>query len=106
MAPLRISGAVTVYKWSLYAVMAIATVSVIGSVVGIVASCSPPSAFWDPSTGTCNAVVNAFAAYFVSACSIITDFALAILPAFVLWNIQIRRSLKVSIAIIRGFAAL
>ncbi|KAF4965459.1 hypothetical protein FSARC_6761 [Fusarium sarcochroum] len=104
-ALLRIGGTVTVYRWSLIAIMAIATVSGLGSMIGIVASCSPPSAFWDPSTGVCNPVVNAFAAYFISACSILTDFALAILPAFMLWKIQLRRSIKVSAAIILGFAA-
>jgi hypothetical protein len=104
-ALLRISGTITVYKMSLYAIIVISTISGIGSMIGIVASCSPPSAFWDPSTGTCNAVVNTFAAYFISACSILTDFALAILPAFMLWKIQMRRSIKVSVAIILGFAA-
>ncbi|KAF4443762.1 cation-transporting atpase 4 [Fusarium austroafricanum] len=104
-ALMRIGGTVPVYRWSLIAIMVISTVSGIGSMIGIVASCSPPSAFWDPSTGECNAFVNTFAAYFISACSILTDFALAILPAFMLWKIQLRRSIKVSVAIILGFAA-
>ncbi|PNP59533.1 hypothetical protein FNYG_14926 [Fusarium nygamai] len=104
-ALLRIGGTVPVYRWSLIAIMVVAAVSGIGTMIGIVASCSPPSAFWDPSTGVCNAFVNTFAAYFISACSILTDFALAILPAFMLWKIQLRRSIKVSVAIILGFAA-
>ncbi|KAJ4265042.1 hypothetical protein NW762_005285 [Fusarium torreyae] len=104
-ALLRIGGTVTVYRWSLIAIMAVATVSGLGSMIGIVASCSPPSAFWDPSTGVCNPVVNAFAAYFISACGILTDFALAVLPAFMLWKIQLRRSIKISVAVILGFAA-
>ena len=74
--------------------------------IGIVVSCSPPSAFWDPSSGTCNALVNTTAAYFISACGILTDFGLAFLPAFMLWNVQLQQSIKVSIAIILGFAAL
>lgn len=106
VALLRISGANTFYKWALYAIMLITTVSGIGSMLGIVLSCTPPSAFWDPGSGTCNAFVNTFAAYFISACSILTDFALAILPGFMLWNIQLRRSVKVSVGIILGFAAL
>ncbi|KAF5705797.1 cation-transporting atpase 4 [Fusarium mundagurra] len=104
-ALLRIGGTVPVHRWSLIAIMVVAAVSGIGTMIGIVASCSPPSAFWDPSTGVCNAFVNTFAAYFISACSILTDFALAILPAFMLWKIQLRRSIKVSVAIILGFAA-
>ncbi|KPA35828.1 cation-transporting atpase 4 protein [Fusarium langsethiae] len=86
--------------------MIITFVSGIGSMAGIVASCSPPSAFWDSSTGTCNALINTTAAYFISACSILTDFALAILPGFMLWKVQMRRSAKVSVAIILSFAAL
>ncbi|GKU09955.1 unnamed protein product [Fusarium langsethiae] len=85
--------------------MIITFVSGIGSMAGIVASCSPPSAFWDSSTGTCNALINTTAAYFISACSILTDFALAILPGFMLWKVQMRRSAKVSVAIILSFAA-
>ncbi|KAF5019526.1 hypothetical protein F66182_8468 [Fusarium sp. NRRL 66182] len=105
VALLRIGGTVTVYRWSLFAIMAITAVSGIGSMAGIVASCSPPSAFWDSSAGTCNALINTTAAYFISACSILTDFALAILPGFMLWSVQMRRSVKVSVAIILGFAA-
>ncbi|KAM5343669.1 hypothetical protein ACJ41O_012206 [Fusarium nematophilum] len=105
VALLRICGTVSIYKWALYAIIGISTVAGLGSMTGIVASCSPPSAFWDPSTGTCNPLVNTFAAYFISACSILTDFALAILPAFILWKVQLRRSIKVSVAIILGLAA-
>lgn len=106
VALLRISDSNAIYKWSLYAIMVLTVVAGIGSMAGIVGSCTPPSAFWDPSTGSCNAFVNTFAAYFISACSILTDFALAILPAFMLWNVQLRRSIKVSVAILLGFAAL
>ena len=86
--------------------MLVTALAGVGSLVGIVASCSPPSAFWDPSTGTCNATVNLVAAYFISICSILTDFALAILPGLMLWNIQLKRTIKISLGIILALAAL
>lgn len=106
VALLRICGTRYVFKYSLWAIMAITAVAGIGSMIGIVASCSPPSAFWDPTSGTCNASINTVAAYFISACSILTDFALAILPGLLLWNVQMKRTIKVSVGIILALAAL
>ncbi|SPO06295.1 related to integral membrane protein [Cephalotrichum gorgonifer] len=106
VALLRISGTNKIFKISLYAIIGISTVAGFGSMIGIAVSCTPPSAFWNPAGGgSCNALVNTFAAYFISACSILTDFGLAILPAFMLWNVQLNRSVKASVAIILGFAA-
>ncbi|ETN38243.1 uncharacterized protein HMPREF1541_06274 [Cyphellophora europaea CBS 101466] len=105
VALLRICGTRYVFKYSLWAIMAITAVAGIGSMIGIVASCSPPSAFWDPTSGTCNASINTVAAYFISACSILTDFALAILPGLLLWNVQMKRTIKVSVGIILALAA-
>lgn len=86
--------------------MVLTALAGIGSMIGIVVSCSPPSAFWDSSTGTCNAKVNLVAAYFISICSILTDFALAVLPGLILWDVQLKKAIKISLGIILGLAAL
>lgn len=107
MALLRIAVGRTIYKVSLYGIIVVSTVAGISSMIGIIMSCSPPSAFWDPNTtGACKPMINTFFAYFISACSILTDFALAFLPAFMLWNVQLQHRVKLSVALILGLAAL
>jgi hypothetical protein len=106
VALLRICGTRFIFKYSLWIIMFITALAGLGSMIGIVVSCSPTSAFWEPETGTCNPTVNAAAAYFISACSILTDFALAILPGLMLWNVQLKRTIKVSVGIILTLAAL
>lgn len=106
VALLRIAGTQKRYRWAIYAIGIITIVAGLGAMVGIVASCTPTSAFWTGPPEKCNNAVNAFAAYFISACSILTDWSLAILPAVLLWNVQLKRAIKVTVAIILSMAAL
>jgi hypothetical protein len=43
---------------------------------------------------------------FFSAIEIITDWSLALLPAVLLWNVQMKSSVKVSVAVILALASL
>lgn len=43
--------------------------------------------------------------YFISASSIITDWACAILPCFIVWKLNMKRKLKVSVAVVLALGA-
>ncbi|KAK6063098.1 cation-transporting atpase 4 [Seiridium cupressi] len=91
------------YRWILYGVVALASVACIVTDVVLLTWCKPVSATWDSSTGTCgNADVITNVSYFISACSVITDWTCAILPAFILWEVQLKWKVKLSVAIILG----
>ncbi|KAM0809755.1 putative Integral membrane protein [Seiridium cardinale] len=91
------------YRWILHGVVALASIACIVTDVVLLTWCKPLSATWDPSTGTCgnaNAITNI--SYFISACSVITDWTYAILPALILWEVQLKWKVKLSVAIILG----
>ncbi|KAK9424291.1 hypothetical protein SUNI508_13744 [Seiridium unicorne] len=92
-----------IYHWILYGTMFFATVSCLVTDITILSWCKPISATWDPSTGSCadqSVIVNV--SYFISVISILTDWLCAILPAFILWDIQLRFRVKVSVAVVLG----
>lgn len=74
--------------------------------IGIANICHPINTLWGASNGTCNLELNSDVSLFFSAVEITTDWALAILPAILLWNIQMKNRIKVSVAGILGLAAL
>jgi hypothetical protein len=65
----------------------------------VLLQCRPLKATWDPAAGSCsngNIITNI--SWFVTACSITTDFACAVMPFVILWNLQMRKRLKFTIA--------
>jgi len=75
-------------------------------IIGIANICHPINTLWGESKGTCNLKLNSDVSFFFSAIEIATDWSLAILPAALLWNIQMKRKVKLSVAMILGLAAL
>lgn len=74
---------------------------------GVANICHPITTLWgETTTGSCNLKLDSDISFFFSAIEIVTDFALAILPAVLLWNIQMKRKVKFSVSIILGMAAL
>jgi hypothetical protein len=106
VALLRIAGVNRAFSLTLHAISALTVLSAIVSIAVIANICHPASALWGEAEGSCNYGLNSGVGYFLSAVSIITDWTLAILPAFMLYNLQLKRSLKVSIATVLGLAAL
>jgi hypothetical protein len=51
----------------------------------------PISTLWGEANGTCNLQLNTDVSLFFSAIEILTDFSLSIMPAVLLWNIQMVR---------------
>lgn len=88
-----------------YAIHALIAVCVLDGFIGIVSIltfCRPLAAGWDPHAGgKCSSdAVYVDIALFISISSIVTDFACAILPSIVLWNLQMKKSLKWSVTVV------
>jgi hypothetical protein len=66
----------------------------------------PINTLWGESHGTCNLKLNSDVSLFFSAIEIITDWSLALLPAILLWKVQMKSSVKISVAFILALASL
>lgn len=89
------------YRYPLNGIMALTSVAAITTIVTVLAQCRPIAATWDKRLGTCdNPKVITNVSYFISSVSIVTDWTCAILPVFILWNIQLRFRIKASVAAI------
>ena len=82
-------------------------ISAVVFIAGIANICHPITTLWgETTTGSCNLKLNSDVSFFFSAIKIVTDFSLAILPAVLLWNIQMKPKVKISVAVILGLGAL
>jgi hypothetical protein len=87
--------------------MATTGISAIIFMIVVANICHPITTLWgETTTGSCNAKLNSDVSLFFSAVEIFTDWSLAILPAILLWNIQMKARMKASVACILGLAAL
>ncbi|KAJ8067637.1 hypothetical protein OCU04_003246 [Sclerotinia nivalis] len=103
---LRIADTRRRYVYTIWGIMIISVISALVFIVGIANICHPINTLWGESKGTCNLELNSDVSLFFSAIEILTDWTLAILPAFLLWNIQMKSKVKISVACILGLAAL
>lgn len=104
---LRIADSRRAFTWTIWAVMAATGISAIVFIAGIANICHPITTLWgETTTGSCNLKLNSDVSFFFSAIEIVTDFSLAILPAVLLWNIQMKAKVKISVAVILGLGAL
>lgn len=106
VALLRIAGVNRAFSLTLHAVGVLTVLSAVVSIIVTANICHPASALWGEAEGSCNYGMNSGVGYFFSAVSIVTDWTLAILPAFMVYKLQLKRSLKVSIATVLGLGAL
>ncbi|KAK8070297.1 hypothetical protein PG994_006913 [Apiospora phragmitis] len=96
----------------LWCIMILATFSAILGFIAVVITCQPIAKNWDPvlqsdpDVGECMdyAIIQNIS-YFISASSILTDWACAILPCFIVWNLNMKRKLKISVAGILALGA-
>lgn len=87
--------------------MAMTAIAAVIFIIAIGNLCHPITTLWGETTyGTCNPSLNSNVSFFFSAVSIVTDWSLAILPGVLLWNIQMKSRVKLSVAIMLGLAAL
>lgn len=77
-----------------------------GAVIAVLVRCKPISASWT-GQGTClDQSIIVTLTYVVSAVNILTDWSVAIMPAFILWNVQMKRKLKLMTGMILGLGVL
>jgi hypothetical protein len=104
---LRIADARRRYKWTIWAVIISTIISCIVFISGISNICHPITTLWgETTTGTCNLQLNSDVSFFFSAIEILTDWTLAVLPAALLWGVQMKPKVKFSVALILGMGAL
>jgi hypothetical protein len=118
---LRIASTRPVFQWSLYALIAATAIAALVFVVGIANICTfnlrlrrivtnkaghPISTLWGEANGVCNLQLNTNVSLFFSAIEILTDFSLSIMPAILLWNVQMKGRVKASVAVMLALASL
>jgi hypothetical protein len=95
------------YRWILYSVIVVSTLGSFIRVVTYLARCQPLQAAWSPSKGTCGSpAILTNVTYFFGTVCIITDWICAILPAFVIWKIQLSRKAKIYVGIMLALGVL
>ncbi|KAL7787060.1 GPCR, PTH11-type [Trichoderma ceciliae] len=95
------------HRWGLYAMLFMASIM---AIVGILASllyCHPVPAYWNPLLGSCgNFMVVVRIGYVWTAVGIVTDLTCAILPYFIVRNLQMSSRNKMIVMLILGLGAL
>ncbi|KAL6714380.1 hypothetical protein ACLMJK_007803 [Lecanora helva] len=92
----------------IYALMATVIVTTVALVITFLLECRPLNAVYNPRVhGKCYSKHVVYGvAYGQGAVSIITDFACAALPIFVLRNLQMKRKTKIALSVIMGLGVL
>jgi len=123
VALLRIAANRKPFKWGLWALIAATVIAAAVFCIGIANICTfvycptynactnclpghPINTLWGESKGVCNLQLNTNVSLFYSAIEIAADFSLSILPAILLWNVQMKTRVKSSVAIMLGLASL
>ncbi|RDL30706.1 uncharacterized protein BP5553_10051 [Venustampulla echinocandica] len=103
---LRIAESRRNFLWTIWGIMIVTAISAAIFIIGIANICHPITTLWgETTTGSCNLKLNSDVSFFFSAIEIATDWSLAILPAVLLWNVQMNSRVKFSVAVILGLAA-
>lgn len=93
-----------IFLWLLIVSSVVITLIAIGAVLF---RCKPVAASWNPALGTCiDQTIIIILTYVVSGMNIATDWAVAIMPIFILWNLQMRKTLKRMAGVVMGVGAL
>jgi hypothetical protein len=97
------------YRRILWGLVVAASLSSIITVTGLSLFCRPLAYQWDRTipNGTCFPIeVVVGLSYFFTAASIAIDWSCAIMPAFILWDVQLPGKLKISVCIVLGLGVL
>ncbi|KAH7397129.1 hypothetical protein BKA66DRAFT_408557 [Pyrenochaeta sp. MPI-SDFR-AT-0127] len=102
---LRIAVARKPFVWTLWALIGATIIAALVFCIGIANICHPINTLWGESKGTCNLQLNTNVSLFFSAIEILTDFSLSIMPAVLLWNVQMKGKVKSSVAVMLALAS-
>lgn len=109
---LRIAQTMRYFRIAVYTLLVITIATWITTFVGILLLCRPVSANWDASLvmtgkGECASMDSMIAlSYTSTASTILTDMACAVLPAFLLWDMQMALRNKILVGVLLSFASL
>ncbi|KAL6412321.1 hypothetical protein AUP68_04706 [Ilyonectria robusta] len=95
------------YIYTLWGLVAVSVITTAVAISAVLIRCKPVAASWNPTLGTCidQSIIIALT-YAVSAVNIVTDWSVAIIPVFILWNLQMRKTLKKMVALVLGLGVL
>jgi hypothetical protein len=96
------------FRVILWALIVLSCISAIMACSVVWGTCRPMAFTWDKTIegGKCSSLEMIIAlSYVVSGVNIVTDWTCAIMPALILWDVQMRRKLKISVCIILGMGA-
>ncbi|GME27016.1 hypothetical protein GTA08_BOTSDO09534 [Neofusicoccum parvum] len=98
-----------IYKRILWALLVVSVISTIVALMVVFTTCKPMACMWDRTIPDCKcgSLENVITlSYVVSAVNIATDWTVAIMPIFVLWDIQLKPRVKVVTCGILGMGVL
>ncbi|KAH9906718.1 hypothetical protein F4778DRAFT_778169 [Xylariomycetidae sp. FL2044] len=97
----------TPHRVAIYATIALSVAISLVGLIGLLCLCRPIEGNWIPGAGECAPrSVLIILNYLISVGAIVTDWACAIIPVFILWNAQMKRKAKISVAIVLGIGSL
>jgi hypothetical protein len=88
-----------IHSWIIYSAMFISVVAGIAFFFVCMFQCKPVSYFWNKEqSGQCinNDIVIGLG-FVYSTFSVISDFTFALIPAFLVWNLQLKKATKISL---------
>ncbi|KAL1600451.1 hypothetical protein SLS60_006837 [Paraconiothyrium brasiliense] len=96
----------SLYRYILWAVIALSSIVLTIAILSLVLLCKPWPATWNPTLGTCGdrGIITALS-YAASAVTIITDWTCAIVPYFVLKDLQLPTRVRYSLIGVLGLGA-
>lgn len=109
---MRIATTMPKLTIAVYCLLGLIIGTFISTFIGILLLCRPVEANWDSSLitagkGECSATVSMLGlSYFSTASTILTDFSCAVLPAVILWHMQMKTSTKFLAAALLSFGSL
>jgi hypothetical protein len=106
---LRIVGTKKTARYFLYFLMAQHVVVNVITIILILAQCPQFATLWDPvgHPGKCwSPSVQADFGYFQGATNTVTDIALTLMPAVIMYNLQIALKLKIGLSVLLGLSSL
>jgi hypothetical protein len=94
------------HRWGLYGMLFMATIMAIVGILATLLYCHPLPAYWNPLLGTCgDFMVVVRIGYAWTAIGIVTDWTCAILPYFIVRNLQMSSRHKLIVMLILGLGA-
>ncbi|KAH7120463.1 hypothetical protein EDB81DRAFT_914048 [Dactylonectria macrodidyma] len=86
------------YVFVMYSIMGLMAVTSFGCVIWLFCNCVPFAANWNPKLGHCKSA-NGFLiiSYVGTSVQVVSDWACAITPFFIVWSLQMHRRTKISV---------